>query len=571
MKSASILKLAKGKLLLVGKSSEASDAFSDSVFKAKSLSTSRNLLRLLAVMSTRLAITMGPAQEEAAEMVASHMAVCTATEKDRHYLTIDYPSEPLLAEASAELTSFYGWDNGLRALIHYAKQGVASQGWRGELVTKILCLMAMDLTLRTKLPDPERVSWTYMRPVRVKDFLNHWICPVAGTREFCEILKGVKHDQTTDVLNVDDAKLQEFLDGWIFFNHFIKVEENMTLSMLVHCWNRGAAVMCKDNTTGVDHIIPVIYHDPGDKDTKFGPLYGPWSAEHIESVTPKFSYIAINSKNYHDAKDHEAVAWSTRLSEENFSFADTTPEDTSRPAGNFKKGYVSRKHKRKYEDDSDDDASGEYGPNKRNEGGKKKGKEGKTKREGNDKMKPQKEPPKSIIKDNVFLSIIQQCGPKLKREANITVNDWLPPQDPEEQRADFEPVNNQFTVILKGIDDGTFKCLKDHVDDKGNTQSLAMTRIYLNKLKDTKRPYVEEVTDETRKENYEDWDKIQGVTSMPAKFGSMCRVWDKVPWEDFENERMENGRKELEEDRKHKLKILAQEIRKATEMQVDND
>jgi len=206
-KSDSILKLAKGKLLLVGKSSEASDAFSDSVFKAKPLASSRNLLRLLAVILTRLAITMGPAHEEAAEMVASHMAVCVAIDRDRHYLTIDYPSEPILAEASAELTGFYGWDNPLRALIHYAKQGIASQGWRGALVTKILCLMAMDLTLQAKPPDPERVTWRYMRPVRVKDFLNHWISPVAGTGEFCEVLIGVRDGQTVDVLNVDDAKL----------------------------------------------------------------------------------------------------------------------------------------------------------------------------------------------------------------------------------------------------------------------------------------------------------------------------------------------------------------------------
>jgi hypothetical protein len=110
-KSDSIVKLAKGKLLMIGKTSEASNAFSNSVFDGNNLSTSRNLLRLLTVMSCRLAITMGPTQEEASEMVASHMAVCTAIEKDRSYLIINYPSEPILAEASAEFTGFFGWEN----------------------------------------------------------------------------------------------------------------------------------------------------------------------------------------------------------------------------------------------------------------------------------------------------------------------------------------------------------------------------------------------------------------------------------------------------------------------------
>jgi len=73
-KSDSIVKLAKGKLFLIGRPSEASNAFSDSVFDGNNLSRSRNLLRLLAVMSSRLAITIGPAQEVASEMVSSHMA-----------------------------------------------------------------------------------------------------------------------------------------------------------------------------------------------------------------------------------------------------------------------------------------------------------------------------------------------------------------------------------------------------------------------------------------------------------------------------------------------------------------
>lgn len=86
---------------------------------------------------------------EASQLVASHLAVLTQTDKDRYFLRTIYPSEPLLAESSAELTHKYGWDLPLGALCEYVRSGVVEAGYRGELLTKIICLMAMDDALNS--------------------------------------------------------------------------------------------------------------------------------------------------------------------------------------------------------------------------------------------------------------------------------------------------------------------------------------------------------------------------------------------------------------------------------------
>lgn len=107
-------------------------------------------LRLFAVLASRLAITTGPYTREAAETVASHLAiVVSANHYHRHFLRTVYPSEPIVAAAAASLTMrMNGWTNTLCALTSYIQTGIVNGGFRGELLTKILCLMAVDESMR---------------------------------------------------------------------------------------------------------------------------------------------------------------------------------------------------------------------------------------------------------------------------------------------------------------------------------------------------------------------------------------------------------------------------------------
>jgi hypothetical protein len=108
----------------------------------------------------------------------------------------------------------------------------------------------------------------------VSKFLNHLIVPLhLDHSTFSDGLKGfqgpnILHHGT---LNVDDKNLRRFLDGYVFFNHFIRVNVKLSYSMFIHAWNRGAAIMCMTNTEGVDYVIPVMLDTEGD--VKFGPLH----------------------------------------------------------------------------------------------------------------------------------------------------------------------------------------------------------------------------------------------------------------------------------------------------------
>src|SRR5204862_2126098 len=126
------------------------------------------LIKLFAVLAPRICLTAGPYTLEASELVTSHMAVLMKTDKDRHFLRMFYPSEPMLAEAAANLLTTFGWSKPLQALQHYVQTGIVDAGFRGELLTKIVCLMAVDEVNNLTRTEPQANQlFPYSRPIRV--------------------------------------------------------------------------------------------------------------------------------------------------------------------------------------------------------------------------------------------------------------------------------------------------------------------------------------------------------------------------------------------------------------------
>jgi hypothetical protein len=52
-----------------------------------------DLIKMIAVFAPHLALTIGPYTSEASELIASHLAVLTRTDNERHFLRTVYPSE----------------------------------------------------------------------------------------------------------------------------------------------------------------------------------------------------------------------------------------------------------------------------------------------------------------------------------------------------------------------------------------------------------------------------------------------------------------------------------------------
>jgi len=460
-----------------------------------------NLIKLIAVLAPRLALTIGPYTLEASELIASHLAVLTRTDDERHFLRTVYPSEPILAEVSARLTHNYGWANPLCALVHYVQGGIVEAGFKGELITKIVCLMAMDKAL-SQIPVPEN-RWQFSRPIPVSDFLNHLIVPLRGYSTFSEGLKGVQDRDNIllGTLNIDDEKLRRFLGGYVFFSHFIRVDVKLSYAMLVHAWNRGAAIMCMTNTKGIDHVIPVMLHT--ESDIIFGPLHGPWEKEHIQQARQHISYILINSRNYASGKDQIRAAWAAKFSARNlreygdgFQSDETTEMDSSDET-------ESRNHETLPEDL---DADSQYV------------------RESDDELNVAIRSDEEM-KDadmhksetgNVFLSVVQDFGKKRRKEPWVAVGTVLRAythprrgQPPLGQ----PPLQTQFIVVLKGIGTDTYECLKNNLqepDDTTSNQLQNSVRRYLKELRSAKVDYV----DKTGKRK-----QAAGMQNIPLVYG----------------------------------------------------
>ena len=96
--------------------------------------SAKNRLVLLAVLAPRLALNTGPCVPEASEIIASHLAILMTIDEDRHFLRSAYPSEPIVAEASAQMTKLKGWGQELRALYTNIQTGIVEGGFRGEVI-----------------------------------------------------------------------------------------------------------------------------------------------------------------------------------------------------------------------------------------------------------------------------------------------------------------------------------------------------------------------------------------------------------------------------------------------------
>ena len=118
-------------------------------------------------------------------------------------------------------------------------------------------------------------------------------------------------------LCLNSAKLEKFLNGYVFFNHFMRLDVRLSIELIARAWNRGAALSCKDYTTGFDHILPVMLAQPG-TETAFGPMFDPWTPQEITEGCRHMSAIFIQTKNYANATDQQESARKNTPTETNF-------------------------------------------------------------------------------------------------------------------------------------------------------------------------------------------------------------------------------------------------------------
>ena len=177
-------------------------------------------LRLLTPLASRLSLRVGPDRVEASELVSSHLGVLVR-EEGAHYLEVIYPSEPVVAEGSAILLYLMGWGKSLQALNSYLLTGIVPAAFRGELIAKVLSLMAQD-NAQIRIPFNRLTQWEFSRRLPVRHFLNHFISSPDSTILFCEWV--LRQD-----LRTDRGKLENFLEGTVFFSHFARATQRIRI------------------------------------------------------------------------------------------------------------------------------------------------------------------------------------------------------------------------------------------------------------------------------------------------------------------------------------------------------
>jgi hypothetical protein len=270
--------------------------------------------------------------------------------------------------------------------------------------------------------------------------------------------------------------------------------------MLVHAWNRGAAIMCITNTKGIDHVIPVMLDTKGD--VIFGPLHGRWEKEHIQQARRHLSYILINSRNYASGKDQIQAAWAAKFSARNlreygdgFQGDQATPsEETQSEDDNTLQEDLDTDSQYVWQDDDKLNAH-----------------------DGTDEEMKDDEI-HGLEMDSVFLSLVQDFGKKRLKEPWVAVGAVLraythprSTQPPLKQ----PPLETQFIIILKGIGVDTYECLKNNLQEPYNSTS--------NNLRDSVRRYLKELM--RTRVDYVDMDKrgtrkgVAAMQNIPLVYG----------------------------------------------------
>jgi len=231
--------------------------------------------------------------------------------------------------------------------------------------------------------------------------------------------------------------------------------------------------MCKTNTKGIDHVIPVMLDTKGN--AMFGPLHGPWQNEHVQHARQHLSYILINSRNYASGKDQIQAAWEAK-----FSASNLREYGDSSQSGHAMELDPSHETESQHADtpEKDIEADSQYVWDDEDDGAV---------RTHEEKDAETHE----LEMDNVFLSLVQDFGKKRLKESWVAVGNVLKTYaHPRRAPLGRPPLETQFIVVLKGIGVDTYKCLQDR-DSRTSNQVRNETRRYLRELTSGRVEYVD--------------------------------------------------------------------------------
>ncbi|KAJ7241042.1 hypothetical protein B0H12DRAFT_1237159 [Mycena haematopus] len=200
-----------------------------------------------------------------ANLVNSYQRIVYSVPKHRLWMHTGAPSEPILAEAAGRLMHRKqdGIINPISVLDDYLARGIIAKGERGEILARLLIILALDRAAvaadHIPTPDLDTRGLRFHRPVRLLDFLRH----LFTDSEYDTICQATPLEKKPEDLTLEKA----FENAYIHVSHFV-LAGDFDIVDCRYLWNlfpRGAALQCRNNQVAIDCVAPIAFASSADQ------------------------------------------------------------------------------------------------------------------------------------------------------------------------------------------------------------------------------------------------------------------------------------------------------------------
>ena len=223
----------------------------------------------LAILGVRLLpsiepVRRAPSQNVEEYLVERNMRVAYSVPQHRQYMRSGYSSEPILAEAAANLMRELRTVNGkacydfpgdriARILKGHVEDGLVSKGELGELTGRLLLILAMDSAQEAaqsvEIARGMHPRWS--KPVGVIDFMK----ALFGNENYNELIRNCAPDNGSG-----EAFDDQFKNSVVRFTHFARADDDsgVTTGAALAAFLRGLAVQCHPYQPSADIAVAML-------------------------------------------------------------------------------------------------------------------------------------------------------------------------------------------------------------------------------------------------------------------------------------------------------------------------
>jgi len=224
----------------------------------------------IAILSSRFLLDLSPtsslARKYEEDQIRSHMRNLYSVSSDRQTIASGSSSEPVVAEASAQLMHSNLEDSPLpfmdtwALLVEFVDRGLLPQGTVGELLGRVLSIFAMDRAIEST---PVKRDLKYQTPVKVVDYYKALL-----TDEAWEVVRVSQPANRSNLTLETKSKTFEeaFADAYFHFSHYGKASDDIAIQDCYGwaAWLRGTAILCQLNQMRTDRALPIAFSGPGE-------------------------------------------------------------------------------------------------------------------------------------------------------------------------------------------------------------------------------------------------------------------------------------------------------------------